>query len=230
MMLKDEGMFIFEVHHLLKLIDELQFDMIYHEHIYYYSVLFLVDYFKKFSLKIYKVDEIDIHAGSIRVYVCKNTSIKYSDEDPSVQSLLIKEREAGIDDYNKLKYFRNMVINFKTELLSLLAKIKSEGGKVIGYGASGRANTILQFCNLDNTLLDYIIDDSPPKQGFYTPGTHIEIVDNKILNNDSYDYILLFAWAFLDEIVKKNLNFLENGGKIIVPFPELKVIDIEDVT
>jgi hypothetical protein len=229
MMLKDDGMFIFEVHHLLKLIDELQFDMIYHEHIYYYSVIFLLDYFKKYSLKIYKVDEINIHAGSIRVYVCKEGSVKYSDVDSSVQLLLSKEKLAGLDDYNALKSFGDLVLNFKSNLLSLLTKIKSDGGKVIGYGASGRANTILQFCNLDNTFLDYIIDDSPPKQGFYTPGSHIKIVDNKILNNNSYDYILLFAWAFLDEIVKKNMKFLVNGGKIIVPFPELKVIDIEDL-
>ena len=229
MMLKDDGLFIFEVHHLLKLIDELQFDMIYHEHIYYYSIIFLLEYFKKHSLKVYKVDEISIHAGSIRVYVCKEGSIRYSEEDPSVQLLVSKEKLAGLDDYNALKFFRDSVVNFKTDLLALLAKIKSEGGNIIGYGASGRANTILQFCNIDNNILDYIIDDSPPKQGFYTPGTHIEIVDNKILNNNSHNYILLFAWAFLDEIVKKNMNFLENGGKIIVPFPELKVIDIKDL-
>ena len=229
MMLKEDGLFVFEVHHLLKLIDELQFDMIYHEHIYYYSVIFLLDYFKKFSLKIYKVDEINIHAGSIRVYVCKDDSPKYSNEDPSVQQIISKEKLSGVDDYNSLKNFSGKVENFKEDLLSLMNKIKSNGEKVIGYGASGRANTILQYCNLDENFLDYIIDDSPPKQGFFTPGTNIEIVDNQILNSNSYDYILLFAWAFLDEIAKKNIKFLENGGKIIVPFPKLKVITIGDL-
>ena len=182
MMLKEDGLFVFEVHHLLKLIDELQFDMIYHEHIYYYSVIFLLDYFKKFSLKIYKVDEINIHAGSIRVYVCKDDSPKYSNEDPSVQHIISKEKLSGVDDYSSLKNFSGKVENFKEDLLSLMNKIKSNGEKVIGYGASGRANTILQYCNLDENFLDYIIDDSPPKQGFFTPGTNIEIVDNQILN------------------------------------------------
>ena len=228
-MLKDDGMFIFEVHHLLKLIDELQFDMIYHEHIYYYSIIFLQDYFKKFSLKVYKVDEISIHAGSIRVYVCHEDSMKFLEEDPSVKLLIEKEKDSGLDSFNSLKLFSNKVFNFKTNLIELLDKLKSHGSTIVGYGASGRANTILQFCDLDGSYLDYIIDDSPPKQGFFTPGSHIEIVDKSILDTKEFDYILLFAWAFLDEIASKNKKFLENGGKIIVPFPELKIISIEDL-
>lgn len=229
MMLKDDGIFIFEVHHLLKLIEELQFDMIYHEHIYYYSIIFLLEYFKKFSLKVYKVDEIPIHAGSIRVYVCHEDSSKFMNEDQSVQQLISKEKQSGLDDFHSLKLFSNEVINFKTNLINLLNKLKSENKKVVGYGASGRANTILQFCNIDSSYLEFIIDDSPPKQGYFTPGSNIEIVDNSILHKESYDYILLFAWAFLDEIASKNKDFLEEGGKIIVPFPKLKIISIEDL-
>ena len=112
---------------------------------------------------------------------------------------------------------------------NLISDIKSSGKSLIGYGASGRANTILQFCGIDSSHLEYIIDDSPPKQGFFTPGSHIEIVDKKILKDKSYDYILLFAWAFLDEIAKKNIEFLKKGGKFIVPFPVLKIVGIEDL-
>ena len=228
-MLKDDGMFIFEVHHLLKLINELQFDMIYHEHIYYYSVMFLKNYFKKFSMKIYMVEEIDIHAGSIRVFACNDDSKVYGGEDSSVEEVLIKEKESGLDDIRHLHVFKNKVLDFKMQLNSLLENLISNDKKIIGYGASGRANTILQFCNIDSSTLDYIIDDSPVKQGLYTPGSHIKIVDKSILEKNLHEYVLLFAWAFVDEIAKRNKTFLENGGKFIVPFPEIKIIGIEDL-
>tara|TARA_E500000178_G_scaffold349434_1_gene406337 strand:+ start:113 stop:1372 length:1260 start_codon:yes stop_codon:yes gene_type:complete len=228
-MLKKDGVFIFEVHHLLKLIEELQFDMIYHEHIYYYSVIFLNDYFKKFAMQIIKVDEISIHAGSIRVYATHDSSKYSANIHSSVQKVLKKELDAGLNQTDAYIEFADNVINFKKEMNSLISDIKSSGKSIIGYGASGRANTILQFCGIDSSHLEYIIDDSPPKQGFFTPGSHIEIVDKTVLEDKNYDYILLFAWAFLDEIAKKNIEFLKKGGKFIVPFPELKIVGIEDL-
>ncbi len=222
-LLKEEGVFVFEVHHLLKLIDEMQFDMIYHEHIYYYSVIFLVEYFERFALRLFKVEEINIHAGSIRVYVCHKDS-KHLNDEQSISSVIKREQASGLDSAEKLSSFAHKVNSFKTDLLKTLEDLKGKEKTIIGYGASGRANTILQFCSLDSSILEVIVDDAPAKQGFYTPGSHIKIVDNSYIKNNKPDYILVFAWAFIDEIAKKNQQFLDNGGKFIIPFPSITVL------
>ena len=107
----------------------------------------------------------------------------------------------------------------------MLKQLKSDGKKVYGYGASGRANTVIQFCNIDSELIDFIIDDAPAKQGFFTPGSHIEITTSEILKGaNKPDYILLFAWTFENEIRERNKDFFKNGGKIILPLPEVKIL------
>ncbi len=223
--LSDEGVFVFEVHYLGKIIEEMQYDMIYHEHLYYYSLISAKEHFKKYDLVIFDIKHVDIHAGSIRFYVAKKDSNRAKIISENVKLL---EREENLKLYNKFKSFKlfsNKVENTKKELIQLLKKLKKEGKTVAGYGASGRANTIIQYCGITNDLISYMIDDAPAKIGCYTPGSHLEILSSAVLNsNNAPDYVLVFAWSFFEEIVKRNKKFIETGGKMIVPLPEVKII------
>lgn len=208
--LSDEGVFVFEVHYLGKIIEELQYDMIYHEHLYYYSLLSAKEHFKKYNLVIFDIKQVDIHAGSIRFYVAKKESNRAKIVSENVKLL---EREEKLKLYNKFKSFKlfsTKVENTKKELIQLLKKLKKEGKTVAGYGASGRANTIIQYCGITNDLISYMIDDAPAKIGCYTPGSHLEILSSLVLeSNNAPDYVLVFAWSFFEEIVQRNKKFIK---------------------
>ena len=221
--LSDNGVFIFEVHYISSLIDELQYDMIYHEHLFYYSFLSAKNHFSKFNMNIYDVNKIPIHGGSIRFYVCK----KGSQIDIPTTKVKRLEQEELKKNYNKYSTFVNFAdkINIsRNNLYKLLLDLKRKGKSIVGYGASGRANTIIQFCNIDKYILDYMIDDSPHKQGFYTPGSHLKIYNSsKLYSKNPPDYVLLFAWSFSEEIFEKNYKFINSGGRFIIPLPKLRI-------
>ena len=227
-LLEDDGVFIFEVHYLGKILDEMQYDFIYHEHLYYHSLTSLVNFLKINNLEVFDVKFINIHAGSIRVYTSKRNSIYSKKISPSVESILRNEREKK---FNNIKTFNNLNKNIKmhtNELVSLIKDLKSKNKTILGYGASGRANTVLQLSKINSQLLPYIIDDAPEKHGYLTPGSHIPIISREILNTpESPDYLLLFAWSFADEIIYKNAKFLEEGGKFIVPLPKINIVGTE---
>ena len=223
--LSEEGVFIFEVHYLGKIIDEMQYDMIYHEHLYYYSLLSAIEHFNKYDLTIFDIKQVSIHAGSIRFYVAKKNSNRAKIISENVKLLLREEKLKAYNKIDSFKLFSQKIEKTKKQLIELLKKIKKEGKTVAGYGASGRANTIIQYCGITDDLVSYMIDDSPAKVGYYTPGSHLEIFSSSVLNTKKApDYILVFAWSFFDEIVKRNKKFIESGGKMIVPLPEVKVV------
>lgn len=225
-LLSEDGVFIFEVHYMGNVISDLQYDMVYHEHIYYYSLLSAIEHFKKYDMTIFDVKSIPIHGGSYRFYVTNSKNREKFPIRSNVKKLLNKELEYGYDNIDTYRNFSKAIYKLRDDLVSTLMELKKIGKKIYGYGASGRANTILQFCDIDSTLLDCIIDDAPAKQGFYTPGSHIKVVSSEILNGeDKPDYILLFAWTFESEIRKRNKKFFEEGGNIIIPLPEIKVFN-----
>lgn len=226
--LKDDGVFIFEVHYLGKIIDEMQYDFIYHEHIYYYSLLALQSHLARHDMVIFDLKEIPIHGGSIRYYAAKKDSIHAKTISENVKNLEKKEKELGYDKPKTYKAFAANVAEKKDQLMKLVDQIKSEGKSIVGYGASGRANTIIQYCGITNDHVDYMVDDAPAKQGLYTPGSHLVIRNNKYLKENNPDYVLLFAWAFYKEITAKLEDYTSKGGKIIVPLPEVKVYPKED--
>jgi methylation protein EvaC len=224
--LKSDGFFIFEVHYLGKMIKELQYDMIYHEHVFYHSCLSLTNLFKKYGLIIYNVKPIKIHAGSMRYYVCHKQFYSKQAKNNKVRNLIDKETKNIFYEDKTFYNFANKIEKTKVNLTNLLLRLKKNNKIVYGYGASGRANTILQYCNLNKYDLPMIIDDSPAKHGYYTPGSHIKICSADILcTQKKPDYILLFAWSFLKEIVNRNKQYILNGGKIILPLPKVKVLD-----
>ncbi|MDC1454256.1 class I SAM-dependent methyltransferase [Pelagibacteraceae bacterium] len=223
--LSDEGVFVFEVHYLDKIVQELQYDMIYHEHLYYYSLLSAIEHFKKYDLKIFDIKQVPIHAGSIRFYVAKKNSNRAKTVSENVKLLLHEEKIKAYDKIESFKLFSKRVENTKDQLIKLLKELKKKGKTVAGYGASGRANTMIQYCEITNELVKYMIDDAPAKVGCYTPGSHLEIVASSVLYSDNPpDYVLVFAWSFFEEISKRNKKFIESGGKMIIPLPEVKII------
>jgi len=220
--LSSDGVFIFEVHYLGNVINEMQYDMIYHEHLYYYSLLSAQKLFERYGLMVFDVKFTSIHAGSIRFYVCKIGS-KYSQlVSAAVRQLEEHEREQGFDRYETYQKYSDQVANHKKQLISLLEDLRKQGARVVGYGASGRANTILQYCKINHHQMEYIIDDAPAKWGFCTPGSHFEIHSSDILNAENPpDYVLVFAWSFYKEISQKSASYLAAGGKMILPLPRV---------
>ena len=224
-LLKINGVFIFEVHYLGKIIEELQYDMIYHEHLYYYSLIALENFFSKYDLKIFDVNNISTHGGSIRCYVSNTESVHCKKIKNSVTRMRNKEIQNGFNNICIYKSFAKSVSNLKSDLVSLIIDLKKKNKVIAGYGASGRANTVLQYLNITDQLISYMIDDSPEKIGLYTPGSNLEIKPRSVLlSKNPPDYVIVFAWSFLDEIRKKNLEYLSKGGKFISPFPEIKIL------
>ena len=222
--LSDNGVFVFEVHYLGKVIEEMQYDMIYHEHLFYYSLLSAIEHFKHYDMVVFDIKSIPIHAGSLRFYVSKKHSKHALTISDAVKLLVEEERVKGYDRFWSFQEFANEVAATKRDLIFLLKKLKSEGKTIAGYGASGRANTMIQYCEITEDLVSYMIDDAPAKTGFFTPGSHLEIFPSSILlGKNAPDYVLVFAWSFFDEILKRNKNYIKAGGRMILPLPQVKI-------
>jgi SAM-dependent methyltransferase len=222
--LADDGVFVFEVHYLGKIIQGLQYDMIYHEHLYYYSLLALENHFRRHGMVVFDVKPIPIHGGSMRYYVCKEGSHHARTPSHRVELLRNEETEVGYHRPETYAKFGSDVAERRDKLMDVLDKLRAKGRRVAGYGASGRANTIIQYCGIDRTHLEYMIDDAPAKRGFYTPGSHFKIYDNGVLAADHPDYLVVFAWSFINEIAGKCGDYMDRGGKLLIPLPEVRIM------
>jgi methylation protein EvaC len=222
--LHPDGVFAFEVHYLGKVINELQYDMIYHEHLYYYSLLSVIKHLARYDMMVFDVKSISIHAGSMRFYACKKGGKHGGSISPAVTALEAEERSRGYDRYETYLEFSNTVAAHRDRLVGLLAQLRRDGHRIAGYGASGRANTMIQYCGINHDHLDYMIDDAPAKAGFFTPKSHFEIFPSSVLERDDRpDYLLVFAWSFFEEIRNKNSKYLAKGGRMILPLPEVSI-------
>jgi len=217
--LKENGHFIFEVHYGKNIIEELQYDNVYHEHIYYYTIHALNILFKKHNMQIVNVDEIPLHSGSIRVIVI-NKPLLDKDINGNLLDMIKKEKNIGITNMNYYDNYNNSVNLHKTELLDLLKNIKSQNKKIGAYGASGRANILCNFLGIDNTLIDYIIDESPERNGRFI--NNIPILDKEYIDPNS-DYIIIFAWNYSKMIISKLVD--KYDYKYIIPFPDICIVD-----
>lgn len=224
-LLKPDGIFIMEEHYLGSLISGIQYDMMYHEHPSYYSLLSLKNFLAKFGMEIYKVKYSPLRAGLMRYYIKYNDNKKFK-TDTTVAALLKKEKLQGLDKLSTFKRFYKHVYESKKHLLDVLSNLRKKGKTVIGYGASGRATIVTSYCRLTSKYLDYIVDDAPQKHGAYTPYNHLKVYTSEILKDKTKhpDYALLFAWPFWKEIKEKQKEYLKNGGKFIIPLPKVKII------
>lgn len=226
--LKKDGVFVFEVHYLGKVLEEMQYDMIYHEHLYYYSLLSASAHFERYGMTVFDIKPIPIHGGSLRFYVGKNEGRHAASVSETVKALRREELAKGFDRFETFARFSERVAKHRDKLRGLLERLRADGHRIAGYGASGRANTIIQYCGLDHTHLHYMIDDAPAKIGYFTPGSHFEIRSRSALEGaDRPDYLLVFAWSFFDEICRRNADYLGSGGKMILPLPEIRIVPSE---
>ena len=226
-LLKDNGVFIFEIYYLGTLIEGMQYDMIYHEHMSYYSIHSLVSFLKQHYMEIFDVKFIPgVRSGSVRFYA-RNVGQRNEEISSSVANLITYEKEKGFNDINFYKEYAKRVDSTRNQIINLLDLLKKEGKKIIGYGASGRGTTIMNYCGIDEKYIDYVVDDAPAKQDFFTPGTHLPVKTWEYVTQSQLpDYIVLFAWAFADEVIKKRQDYLKQGGKFIIPLPEVKIVSV----
>lgn len=221
--LADDGYFMIESPHLLSLIQKTEFDTIYHEHLSYLLVKPLQKLIKEHGMRIAKCRKMDIHGGSIRMYVERES--KRDTSDGSTQGIIALEEEAGLHKFGSYLDFKRKVEGIRRELVALLEKLRKGGKRVAAFGASAKGNTLLNYCGVGSGLVECIFDDTPEKQGKLYPGVHIQIVEGKALKEKRPDYLLLLAWNFSKEIMEKTDHYRKAGGKYIIPIPKVEIVD-----
>ena len=220
--LSEKGILIIEDPSLLECVKKNSYDQFYNEHIYLFSAISVKILLKEFNLEIFDINNLETHGGSLRYYIKRkiNKGIKISS---NVKKQIQKELKYGLDKYSTYKNFSKQVKDSKKFLLKILKKLKRNNAKVIGYGATAKATTILNYCKIDNQYIDFFVDTTPEKINKFMPGKNIKIVkyNKKILNN--INYVFLGAWNFKKEILNKEKTYIKNGGKFIthVPFPKI---------
>jgi SAM-dependent methyltransferase len=219
---KKKGIFIFEVPYLVDLIQKLEFDTVYHEHLSYFSLIPLMKLMDEFNLEIFDVKKQKVHGGTIRVFVSEKNNYK---KTVNLKKIIEFEKEFGINEVQTYQKFSENVKELKNQIQKKLLKFKKEGKIIFGYGAPAKGNVLLNYCNIGTEFLDYIIDTTPLKQGLYTPGMHIPVIMNEThSDNASQQIALLLAWNYKESIINKEKEFLKSGGKFLVPIPIPKII------
>ena len=218
-LLKPGGVVTMEFPHLLRLIERTEFDTIYHEHLFYFSLLAVGRPFEEAGLTLFDVEELPTHGGSLRIYA-RHTTDESKPVSASLASLREQEREAGLERLDTYKRFDERVREVKRNLLEFLIDAKRAGKSIVGYGAPAKGNTLLNYCGIRGDFLDYVVDRSPHKQGRFLPGTHLAIRDPDEVARTKPDYLLLLAWNLKDEIIEQMGHVRAFGCRFVVPIPE----------
>jgi 2-polyprenyl-3-methyl-5-hydroxy-6-metoxy-1,4-benzoquinol methylase len=220
--LKPSGIITMEFPHLLQLVQQNQFDTIYHEHFSYFSFLTVEQVFAAHGLTLFDVEEISTHGGSLRIYG-RHTEANEPAISDRVAQLKAKETQAGLNDIQTYIDFGEQVRQTKRKLLSFLIEAKVQGKTIAGYGAPAKGNTLLNYCGIRTDFVDYTVDRSPHKQGKFLPGTHIPILHPDTIRKTKPDYLLILPWNLKDEIMEQMAEIRDWGGQFVVPIPEVQV-------
>ena len=224
--LSEDGVFVFEDPSLLRMLERGSYDQIYDEHAHIFSIMALDNILMNNGLKIFRVDNLLVHGGSNRIYVShlpSHTFLRNRPVELTVRENLNKEKDFGIDNFNTYEIFAERIDKSKKDLVELLTKLKDDGKRVVSIGATSKSTTVFNYCGINKSLIEYITDTTPDKQGMLSPGSYIPIVDRRLVNLNNYDYAFLGAWNFKDVIANKEREFVENGGKFITHVPEVMV-------
>ena len=222
-LLKPNGVITLEFPHLLQLMQNNQFDTIYHEHFSYFSLITAKKIFEYHDLKIFDVEELSTHGGSLRLYITHfdNNQINKNTE---VDSIIEKEKKFGLTQINTYENFSKNIIQIKTNLLNFIEKAKKNSKTLVCYGAPAKGNTLLNYCGLSKTQIDYTVDKNPSKQNLFLPGTHIPIFSPEKIKETKPDFILILPWNLQEEILNE-LNYVKSWGcQFIISIPEVKVL------
>jgi len=221
-LLKPLGVLTLEFPHLLRLIERNEFDTIYHEHFSYFSMITVMRILEAHGLKVFDVEELSTHGGSLRVYACRAENQAWKIE-AGVEHIIGLEKTAGLDSPAGYAGFAKQVLQTKLALVEFLLAAARQGKTVAGYGAPGKSATLLHYCGIGKDLIAYTVDRSPHKQGRYLPGTHIPIYHPDRIRETKPDYVVILPWNLKDEIIEQ-LQFIRQwGGRFVVPIPEVTV-------
>lgn len=218
-LLKEDGLAVIEVPHVMPMVERLEFDTVYHEHLCYYSLSALQSLFERHRLAIVDVHEIPLHGGSLQVHMAHS-----GQPSDRVCALLERERAAGVDRLAFYQEFGAKVQRLKRDLREMLEDLKESGNKIAAYGASAKGSTLLNYCNIGRETLEFVADRSTVKQGYYTPGMHLLIKAPEALLAERPDHVLLLTWNFADEILEQQSAYRKQGGRFIIPVPEPAIV------
>ncbi|WP_342823856.1 class I SAM-dependent methyltransferase [Candidatus Lucifugimonas marina] len=220
-LLKPTGVFVSESPYLLDLVQNLEYDTIYHEHLSYYSVAPMRSFFDRHGMEIIDVHPVDMHGGSLRTYVAFKGAHEVSE---SVGRYLANEKEQRLQDPEALKKFGAKAAAHKAELFEFLYELKREGKRIVGIGAPAKGNTFLNYCNIGPEILECLTEKAEAKVGLFAPGTHIPVLGDDFLENEQPDFGLLLSWNLKNEIMNNLSAFSAAGGKFIIPIPNIEII------
>jgi SAM-dependent methyltransferase len=221
-LLKPDGVLTLEFPHLLRLIERNEFDTIYHEHFSYFSLISTIKIMEAHGLRVFDVEELKSHGGSLRVYACRSTSLTHA-AGPNVQKVIGDEIDAKLDRPEGYESFSRQVRETKFALVDFLLTAAKQGKKVAGYGAPGKSATLLHYCGIGKDLIEYTVDRSQYKQGRFLPGSRIPIYHPDRIGETRPDYVVVLPWNLKDEIMQQ-LQFIRDwGGRFVVPIPEVTV-------
>ena len=222
LVLKPDGVVTLEFPHLLNLLEQNQFDTIYHEHYSYLSLLALLPAFERAGLRLFDVEALPTHGGSLRIYLChRDASHK---QQPSVEDTLARERAGGLADGARFDRFAAEVSALKRRLLAFLIEARDAGKTVAAYGAAAKGNTLLNYCGIREDMVRFVADKNPAKQGKLLPGSRIPVVDPDAIFEHRPDYLLILPWNIKDEVMSQMQGIREWGGQFVVPIPTLDIV------
>jgi len=221
-LLDDDGVFVTESPYLVDFLKKRYFDLVYHEHLSYWSLSSLIALFKRFDMEVFDIKKVDVHGGTIRTFI-KRKKAPFS-ISKNVRIFLRKEKKAELKKITTYTIFSKKILENRRKLIGLLTKLKRDGKQIVGYGAPAKGNTLLNYFRIGPDILDYIVEDSPLKVGLYTPGTHIPVVSPAKLKSDTPDFIVILAWNFAPSILKKLSWLKKRGVQFIIPVPRPKIV------
>lgn len=220
--LADDGVFAFEVSYLRDVYENTLFDTVYHEHLSYHTVKPLVAFFAKHGMQLIAAHRVNTHGGSLRG-IAQHAGGPHAVDD-SVEQLISEEEALGLDKADTFVEFGTRIDTLRDELSGLLRELKAAGHSIAGYGAPAKATTLMFHFGLGPDVIDFIVDDSPLKQGLFSPGLHIPVLPSSVLAERRPDYLLILAWNFAEPIMRNNSDYADKGGRFIVPIPQLKIV------